>query len=260
MIDIHTHILHGLDDGPAELSGALDFARAAVASGTKTIVATPHIRDDYPFDLDTRDEHMAELRAALTEHDIPLELVSGGEVSLAKSLDMTTEDLRRVSLGGGPYLLVESPYGPATDLLEQTLFNLQTRGFRPVLAHPERSPSFQSDVDRLATLVERGILTSITAASMAGRFGRTVRKTAVAMLRAGVVHDVASDAHDHTRRPPGLGSGFAALDGAELRGIAAAATWYTRDAPAAMLAGEPLPDAPPVRGRRRGLALFRSRD
>src|SRR3954469_3514211 len=174
MIDIHTHILHGLDDGPAQLGGSLDFARAAVASGTTTIVATPHIRDDYPFDLDTRDEHMAQLRAALSEHEIPLELVSGGEVSLAKSLDMTTEDLQRVSLGGGPYLLVESPYGPATDLLEQTLFNLQTRGFRPVLAHPERSPSFQTDIDRLATLVERGIQTSITADSMTGRFGRTV--------------------------------------------------------------------------------------
>src|SRR3954470_22717437 len=132
MIDIHTHILHGLDDGPAQLGGSLDFARAAVAAGTTTIVAPPHIRDDYPFELDEREARMSELRAALLENQIPLELVGGGEVSLAKSLDMSSEDLGRVAVGGGPCLLVESPYGPATDLLEQTLFNLQTRGFRPV--------------------------------------------------------------------------------------------------------------------------------
>ena len=258
MIDIHTHILHGLDDGPGQLAGSLEFARAAAAAGTVTIVATPHIRDDYPFDLDTRDERIGDLRSALAEHEIPIELVSGGEVSLAKSVDMTAEDLNRVALGGGPYLLVESPYGPATDLLEQTLFNLQTRGFRPVLAHPERSPSFQTDIDRLATLVERGILTSITAASMTGRFGRTVRRATVEMLRAGLVHDVASDGHDTQRRPPGLTDGFEALEHGELRGIAATADWYTRDVPAAMLAGEPLPPAAELpRPRRRIGGLLR---
>jgi protein-tyrosine phosphatase len=257
MIDIHTHILHGLDDGPAQLGGSLDFARAAVAAGTTTIVATPHIRDDYPFDLDTRDEHMEHLRAALAEHEIPLELVSGGEVSLAKSLDMSTEDLHRVALGGGPYLLVESPYGPATDLLEQTLFNLQARGFRPVLAHPERSPSFQTDVDRLATLVERGMFTSITAASVAGRFGRTVRRATVEMLSAGLVHDIASDAHDTSRRPPDLRPGVESLDAAGLRGNDSA-DWFTRDVPGAMLAGEPLPPAPQRRRQRRlAGSLFR---
>lgn len=246
MIDIHTHILHGLDDGPPQLTGSLDFARAAVAAGTTTIVATPHIRDDYPFGLDARDERLADLRAALAEHEIPLELVSGGEVSLAKSLDMETDDLRRVSLGGGPYLLVESPYGPATDLLEQTLFNLQTRGFRPVLAHPERSPSFQTDLDRLATLVERGILTSITADSMTGRFGRTVRRAAIEMLGRGLVHDVASDAHDTERRPPELDPGFEALDGV-VPGIRANADYYVEEAPAAMLAGATVPDPPAIR-------------
>ena len=258
MIDIHTHILHGLDDGPAQLAGSLDFARAAVAAGTRTIVATPHIRDDYPFELDARDERLSDLRAALEEHEIPIELVGGGEVSLAKSLDMSTEDLHRVSLGGGPYLLVESPYGPATDLLEQTLFNLQTRGFRPVLAHPERSPSFQTDLDRLATLVERGIATSITAASIAGRFGRTVRRAAIEMLNAGLVHDIASDAHDTSRRPPDLRPGIESLDETGLREVDAAARWFTAEAPAAMLAGEALPPAPRAR-RQRGLVagLFR---
>jgi protein-tyrosine phosphatase len=243
MIDLHIHILHDLDDGPADLEASVGVARAAVADGVTTVVATPHIRADYPFPLERIEERASELRAALVEHDIPVQLLTGGELSLANAGEMSDDELRLVSLGGSTHLLVESPYGPATDMLERMIFDIQARGFQPVLAHPERSPSFQDDVDRLATMVERGVLCSITAASMAGDFGRTPRRAAIAMLRRGLVHDVASDAHSAVGRPPGLLRGFSALEG-EVPGIREARGWYTDSAPAAMLVDQPLPPRP----------------
>jgi protein-tyrosine phosphatase len=232
----------------------LAMAGVAAAAGIRTIVATPHIRDDYPFDLSTLVERVAEVNGALTAGGIGVEVVPGGEVSVPKSGEMSDDSLRAVALGGGPYLLVESPYTTATDMLENALFSLQVRGFRPVLAHPERSPSFLADIDRLGRIVERGVLCSVTAASMRGRFGKTVRAFTRDMFRAGLVHDVASDAHDPEQRRPELLSGFEALDG-DLRGLAEQAAWYTEAAPAAMLAGAELPERPepPRRGMLRRL-------
>jgi tyrosine-protein phosphatase YwqE len=130
-------------------------------------------------------------------------------------------------------------------MLEHMIFDIQARGFQPVLAHPERSPSFQDDIDRLETLVDRGVLCSITAASMAGDFGRTPRRAAIEMLQRSLVHDVASDAHAAIGRLPGLARGFESLEG-ELHGIQEAQRWYTDSAPAAMLVDQPLPPRPLV--------------
>jgi protein-tyrosine phosphatase len=153
-------------------------------------------------------------------------------------------------------MLVESPYQQATDTLEDTLFNLQLRGFKPILAHPERSPSFMSSPDRLAKLVERGMLCSVTSASMAGRFGRTVQRFTRTLFERGLVHDVASDAHDIRRRAPGLTAGFRLLD-RDVPGLLGQIEWFTEAAPAAILAGQALPERPklappPRRWLRRG--------
>jgi protein-tyrosine phosphatase len=241
-----------LDDGPADIEGSVALARAAVAAGTCTIVATPHIRDDYPFPLEARDARLADVRRALGDAGVPLAVVAGGELSLSRAADLTDDELARVCLGAGSYLLVESPYSLVGEFLENAIFELQLRGFRPVLAHPERSPSFHGDLKRLAALVDRGVLVSITAGSMSGQFGRTVRRATAEMLAADLVHNVASDAHGAYGRGPGLLSAFDAADD-DLRGIAAQARWYTGDVPAAMLAGEQLPPRPGRVGRRRGL-------
>jgi protein-tyrosine phosphatase len=228
------------------------MARAAEAAGVETIVATPHIRDDHPFDLAEIPARAAAVNRALEGEGLALRVVEGGELSLAKSTELDEDALRRVSLGGGPYLLVESPYTAASDLLERDLFALQVRGFRPVLAHPERSPSFLADVDRLEAIVERGVLCSITSGSMAGRFGRTVARLTSELFRRGLVHDVASDAHDPVRRSPDLLAGFTAL-GDELPGLRVQAAWFTHEAPRAILAGEDLPPRPEPPRRRRSL-------
>ena len=253
MIDLHCHLLPGLDDGPADMPETLEMARVAVMEGIDTIVATPHIRDDHPFDPAAIRPLVDQVNAALAAEGIGLKVLAGAEVALTKVSELSDEELGRLCLGAGRHLLIESPYTHATDLLENDLWTAQLRGFQVVLAHPERSPSFQADLRRLAALVERGVLCSITAASMSGRFGKTVRRFTVRMLGEGLVHDVASDAHGPVGRRPALMGGFEALE-RELRGLRDAADWYTRAVPEAIVTGAEVPPRPERPARARGLS------
>jgi protein-tyrosine phosphatase len=260
VIDLHCHLLPGLDDGPADTEGSVALARAAWERGTRTMVATPHIRDDHPFALEEIPRRAQELRAALSDAGEELEVVTGGELAISKAMELDDQTLSALCLGDGPYLLVESPYTYAPQLLENVLFDLQSRGFRPVLAHPERSPSFLSDLPRLERIAERGVLCSVTALSMAGGFGAPVRRFSAQLFAKGLVHDVASDAHYERQRPPGLGEGFERLE-AELPGIASQSDWFTLEAPRAILAGEDLPQPPaPPSLARQGIARFLRRN
>jgi protein-tyrosine phosphatase len=114
-----------------------------------------------------------------------------------------------------------------------------------LLAHPERCPAFHRDPERLQRLVDAGVLVQITAGSMTGGFGSTVRRLTATMLRTGVVHVVASDAHDAVKRPPGLNDGFTSLE-RELPGLAELQPWMTEQVPRAILDGTPLPERPPL--------------
>jgi protein-tyrosine phosphatase len=243
VIDLHSHILPGLDDGPADVEGSLALARAAVQSGTTVIAATPHIRQDFPFPIEAVAEGTEQLNGLLAEEGLDLRVVAGGEVAITKVAELSDEELRVLCLGEGPYLLVESPYTHAPQLVEALLAELQSRGFRPILAHPERSPTFLTDFIRLQRLVEAGVLCSVTALSMAGWFGTPARRFSAAMFAAGLVHDVASDAHDEQIRPPGLLAGFERLED-DMPGLAAQSQWFTREVPQAVLTGSSLPPHP----------------
>jgi protein-tyrosine phosphatase len=258
VIDLHCHLLHGLDDGPATLEESLALARAASAAGVDVVVATPHIREDYPFALGEIGARARELEAALTREAIAIRVVEGAEVAISRVPAIDEHDLPSLCLGNGPYMLVESPYTHATRVLEETLFGLQVQGFRPVLAHPERCPSFQQDPARLTELVERGVFCSVTASSMVGLFGGTVRKFTALLFAEGLVHNVASDAHDLVRRSIDLRAGFEALD-RDLPGLLEQAPWFTSAVPEAMLGGGVLPPAPQTLPQRsKGLRrLFR---
>ena len=243
MIDLHCHVLPALDDGPATLDGSLELARAAEAAGTTRIAATPHIRDDHPFDPAEVAPRAESLNGELRAAGIAVQVLPAGEVAIANASELDDATLAGLCLGEGRCVLVESPYTEATDMLENDLFNLQLRGFMPLLAHPERSPSFLKDIDRLRALVEHGILCSITAASMSGVFGRTIRRFTLELFREGLVHDVASDAHDTRMRSPDLMKGFRdAAD--ELPGAVEAAPYFVAEAPEAILAGVVPPEPP----------------
>ena len=243
MIDLHCHILPGLDDGPANLDFSLSMARAAVEAGTQLIVATPHIRADFNVDPTEIEPRVDLFNDRLQRERLPLRVLPGAEIGWAGATDLDDILLARLSLGTGRRVLLESPYGRKPVDLESIIANLAGRGFKAVLAHPERCPLFQRDIERLRAIVAGGTLCSITAGSMLGRFGETVRAFTVEMLREGLVHDVASDAHDHIHRPPGLAAGFEKVK-EEIPDIEHHAAWYTVTMPVAILAGNPLPKAP----------------
>jgi protein-tyrosine phosphatase len=205
LVDIHFHILWGLDDGPPTRSEALALARAAVEAGTRTVVATSHVSWGWPEnDAATLARRVADVNDALQEEGVELEVLAGAEVALTRAVELDEAELRALHLGNGPWLLVEPPMLPASAGFDALFAMIRGRGHRIVLAHPERCPAFHEDRSRLEALVEEGMLCSITAQALTGAFGRTVRKFARGMLRDGLVHNVASDAHDASRRTPAL--------------------------------------------------------
>jgi len=252
VIDLHTHILPAIDDGPRTLDGSLDLARAAVAAGTRTALATPHVNDDRSIDADRVATGLSELRPALAAAEIPLEVLPGGEIAIWRLADLDDAALRSLALGGGPYLLIESPFSPVVGDFEPLVLDLMMRGHRVLLAHPERCPAFQRDPARLGRLVDAGVLVQVTAASMTGGFGSTVKRFTTDLLRQGLAHVVASDAHDAAKRPPGQVAGFTVL------GLEDQREWMTELVPRAVLDGEPLPERPPLPRRRGLLSRFRA--
>jgi protein-tyrosine phosphatase len=240
VIDLHCHVLAGIDDGPATIEESVALARDAAAAGTRTLVATPHVSQRYRNDAATIAAKAAELNGRLAAEGLELEVPVGAEIAITRALELDPGELQRLSLGGGPWLLLEPPFVPSASGLDIMLMDLQRRGHQIVLAHPERCPAFQRDPQMLRSLVRGGILTSITAGSLVGRFGAGVRRFAMALVAEGIVHNVASDAHDRAARSPGIG---AELDQS---GLGALADWWTREVPAAILAGEDIPRRPAV--------------
>jgi len=240
MIDLHSHVLHGIDDGPETIEDSVELARAAVATGTRVLVATPHVSWSYPNDADTIAELVDQLNARLHAEEIELEIVAGAEIAMTRLVDMREEELSRLSLGSGPFLLVEPPFAPAVTGLDMLVFDLQRQGHEILIAHPERCPAFHREPEMLREFVNEGILTSITAGSLVGRFGGEVRRFALTMAREGMIHNVTSDTHDPVKRPPGVA--------AELRqaGLEPIQDWLTEQVPAAILSGAEIPSRPDV--------------
>jgi protein-tyrosine phosphatase len=246
VIDLHSHILPALDDGPDTIEESLELARAAVADGIDVIGATPHVRDDYPTTADEMEAAVMWLREELRAVGIPLELLTGGEVALER-LELPLDELRRFGLGGSDdYLLVETPYSGWPLDLGERLFVLHAAGITPVLAHPERNAEVQADPERrLRPLVESGTLVQLTAASVDGRLGRRPQAASRRLVELELAHLLGSDAHAPSIRAVGLSAAAATLEDGEL------ARWLTNDAPAAVLAGKPLPPRPARRQKRR---------
>lgn len=243
MIDLHSHVLPGVDDGAPDMEGSLAIARSAAEDGVTVLAATPHVRDDFPTAADTMERLLAEVRAAVAGAGIPIEIVGGGELSLEKAGALPVDELRRFGLGGNPrYLLVETPYRGWPLDLQQRLFELRTNMITPVLAHPERNSDVQAHPELLVPLVAAGTLVQVTAASLDGRLGRHARATGLHLVQAGLAHLLASDAHAASVRQIGMSAAAAAVGDARL------AEWLTVGVPGAILHGDPLPPRPATRG------------
>jgi protein-tyrosine phosphatase len=225
LIDLHSHVLPGLDDGAADLDESLSICAAAAADGIEVLAATPHVRHDYPTSPDAIDAAFEMLKSASP----PVELVRGAELDLAE-LDRPKEELHRYALGGSSYLLVEMPYvGWPLDLADR-LFRLRVQGFRVVLAHPERNPDVQERPELLDPIVAAGTLVQLTAASVDGRAGLRAQACAKTLLGLELAHMIASDAHAPEIRAIGLAAAVASIRDDPL------ARWLTFDVPEAVLA------------------------
>jgi protein-tyrosine phosphatase len=190
---------------------------------------------------------LAEVRAAVREAGLAIEVLPGGEISL-EQLDRPLEELRRFGLGGNPnLLLVEMPFVGWPLDLEQRLFELRASGIQPLLAHPERNSEVQEEPRRVASLVEAGTFVQLTAGSLEGRMGKRAHAAALRLVADGLAHVVASDAHQPESRRGNLEAATESLGDAEL------ARWLTRDVPGALVRGEPVPERPARRRKRLGL-------
>ena len=233
LIDVHCHILPALDDGAHDLEDAVGMARDACADGVLTVCATPHIRHDHDVVIGELGGRVAALRTELRLRGIPVEVLTGGEVAETAIEGLSDEELATVSLGGSRrWILVEPAPGPIGPSLARAVDDLRRRGFRSVIAHPERH--FHSDLEQqLVALVRHGALVQVTAAFLEHEHAAP---TIVALAERGLVHLLGSDAHSSRGgRPLRLSGGFAVL-----RGIAALSPyieWMAVDAPHAVLAG-----------------------
>jgi protein-tyrosine phosphatase len=259
LVDIHAHVLPEIDDGPKSLEESVAMVRAAYEAGIVRLVATPHLRSDFPA---VQPAALAEALQAVqdaTAGEPAPELVIGGEVSLSWALEAEPDALRLASFAQrGKDLLIETP--ASAHRLADLLYPLRARGYRVTLAHPERTAEFQEKPARLVELTEQGILLQVNAESLLGeRESSDVRRTARWLCSEGIAHALASDAHrGHSWRPIGrlalAGDALVALVGAE-RGA-----WMTNAVPNAIIDGEPLPAPPPVAGQSGGLlARWRGR-
>jgi len=240
MIDLHCHILPGIDDGPPTIEAAVELIRAAADAGTSTMVATPHVSPRYPNDPTSIADGVAAVRSRLRLEGVTLDVRPGAEIAIPQIADIGLEALDHLRLDGGDWLLIESPFKTPVEALPSVLGALQRRGHRLILAHPERCPGFHRRPDVLESLVRgQEMLASVTAGSLTGQFGREVQRFAFWMAENGLLHNVASDAHDCIRRPPGIAEAM------EESGLGAHVELLTQAIPDAILTGAPIPPTPP---------------
>jgi protein-tyrosine phosphatase len=241
-VDLHCHILPGIDDGAADLADSVAMAEQAAADGIEVICATPHIRHDHDVRIHELGGRAAELNQELGRRGVPVRVVAAGEVAETIDEGLTDSELGQVSIGGH-WILLEPAPGPLSESLIHTAERLRARGYRSLIAHPERHPG-EGMREVLAALVGAGCLVQATAALLAEG---PASEALLDLVRAGLVHVLGSDSHSaRAGRAVELSPALRRLrDVPELRPHL---DWIARGAPAAILAGEdaepPLPPSP----------------
>lgn len=201
MIDIHSHILPGVDDGAQKKTDSLIMAEAAINQGITQIVATPHHKnrsyDNYRNEVRV---DVAKLNNLFLEKDLQLEVLPGQEVRIYGEME---EDLRNgeiQTVNDSKYLLIELPSDSVPHYATQLFYNLQLSGIQPIIVHPERNRELLSNHYRIYELVQSGVLTQVTAASVVGKFGHRIQMFTHQLIDSNLTHFIASDAHNTTSR------------------------------------------------------------
>lgn len=254
MIDLHLHLLPGLDDGPRDTESSLRMARALLIDGVERVAVSPHVSERFPNTATGIAEAVAALRERLAGAGIDLPVETGAEIALDHMHALSDDELKAMSVAGrGRHLLLEVPYAAWPMDIEVHIARVESLGMTVVLAHPERCAAVQADPVPLKRLTERGVLAQATAGSIVGTSGRAAKRAALKLIEDGTISMIGSDSHGAGKRPPRMTKAVEALGGGEL------ARWLTTDAPAAVLAGEqppPRPNAPRRKTRRKSRGIF----
>lgn len=245
MIDLHCHLLPGIDDGPATLEDALALARMSAAQGITTIACTPHIMAGV-YDTAGPAIRAATVRmqAELDRAEIPVDLVVGADLHIAPDNVARLRSGAALPLNGSRYVLLELPHHLLPPRMDHALFDLMAAGYVPVLTHPERMGWIERGFEVVRRLAQAGVPMQITAGALTGAFGRRARYWSERMLDEGLVDLVATDAHGAERRPPLLAQAHEVV---LRRAGPDRARYMFFDVPEAILADRALPDAPAVR-------------
>ena len=247
MIDIHCHILPGLDDGAESLEIAVAMAEMAIADGITHVIGTPHAHPDFPFEPEKIRERRDELQMMFEGR---LVLATGCDFHLSyENLEDIRREPTRFTLNQKNYLLVEFADYSIPPSLDQALHNLQLAGLTPIVTHPERNPLIRAQPERLFKWLRQGCYAQVTAQSLLGKFGRSAQATSQEWLAAGGVHFIASDAHNVTSRPLRLKEAFDWVANTHGEGVAQALLVKN---PMAAFDGEALPFVPEIDPERFG--------
>jgi protein-tyrosine phosphatase len=239
MVDIHCHILPGLDDGPDAMEISLAMAESAIEEGITHVVATPHSSNEYFFDYRQVRDLREQLQAKVGDRLI---LATGCDFHLnPENIEALRKDAPRFCINQRDYLLVEFNEFSIPPAMDQTLHEIQLLGLRPVITHPERNAILRKQMERLAKWVRLGCSIQVTAGSLTGVFGPGAQKEALRWIAEGMVHFVASDAHNTRNRPLKLQAAFDVV--AEQFGAEKARALFL-DNPMAAFEGRDLPHVP----------------
>jgi protein-tyrosine phosphatase len=202
MIDLHCHILPGVDDGPETIEESLEMAKQAAEQGIHTIVATPHHQNGkYNNEKQAIMQKVNELTTLLKQQDISITILPGQEVRLYGEFLQDYEAGTILTKNEtGKYVLVEFPSNHVPRYAEALLYDIQLKGLVPIIAHPERNAEIIERPHLLYDLVNKGALSQVTAASLTGGFGKKIKKFSIQLIEHNLTHMIASDAHNTTTR------------------------------------------------------------
>lgn len=241
MVDLHCHLLPGLDDGAKTLEDSLAMAEMAIANGTTHLVATPHASSEYSFDYKSVRRLLEELQEIIGDR---LKLASGCDFHLSpENLNALKYYPSSFCINQKDYLLVEFNEYSIPPVMDHTLHDLQLAGIHPIVTHPERNSLLRANPERLANWVRQGCYAQITAGSLLGVFGDGARLDSEQWIAQGCIHFVASDGHNISSRPPKLNDAFNAVKG--LFGEEKANALFAEN-PLAAFEGRPLPHIPEI--------------
>ena len=213
MIDIHCHILPGVDDGAKNIEESLAMAKAAVTQGIHTIIATPHHKNNaYENPNLVIQQKVIEINQVLVTEQIPLTILPGQEIRITGEILDDLEKTELLPLAQSSYLLIELPSGHVPRYTGKMLYDLELAGYVPIIAHPERNQEIIENPEILYSLVKKGAFTQVTAASVCGAFGKKIKAFSQRLIEANLTHFIATDAHNVTSRKFMLTEAYAEIE------------------------------------------------